>query len=50
MVARYELVAVDEHKNGHLIVSKKGPKLTLQEIDLFTTLFETPASFATYMP
>lgn len=49
MVARYELVAVDEHKNGHLIVSKKGPKLTLQEIDLFTTLFKSSEEMTLYL-
>jgi len=49
MNARYELVGVDSQNKGKVIESKKGTKLTLQELDLFTTLFSSPQELTMYL-
>lgn len=49
MVGRYELVAVDKNKNGKIIVSKDNKKLTLQEADIFTSLFNDKNELAYYL-
>lgn len=49
MVGRYELVAVDKNRNGKIIPSKNGKKLTLQEADIFTSLFNNKTELAYYL-
>lgn len=49
MVGRYELVAVDKNKKGKIIVSKNNKKLTLQEADIFTSLFQDKNELAYYL-
>ena len=49
MIARYELVAIDAYNNGKVIETKTGTKLTLQEIDLFTTKFSSPEHITYYL-
>ena len=49
MVGRYELVAVDKNKKGKIIASKNNKKLTLQEADIFTSLFQDKNELAYYL-
>ena len=49
MVARYELVALDSYNNGKVLDTKTGSKLTLQQLDLFTTTFVSPEHLTFYL-
>jgi len=49
MVARYELVAIDAYNNGKVLDTKTGTKLTLQQLDLFTTTFSSPEHLTFYL-
>ena len=49
MVGRYELVAVDKNGIGKVIVSKNKKKLTLQNADIFTGLFNNKDELAFYL-
>lgn len=49
MVARYELVAIDSYNNGKVLDTKDGTKLTLQQLDLFTTTFSSPEHLTYYL-
>lgn len=49
MVARYELVAIDAYNNGKVLDTKTGSKLTLQQLDLFTTTFTSPEHLTFYL-
>lgn len=49
MNARYELVALDSSNNGRVIDAKTNSKLTLQQLDLFTTKFSSPEHLTFYL-
>lgn len=49
MVGRYELVAVGKNGKGNIITSKNEKKLTLQEADIFTSLFNDKNELSYYL-
>lgn len=49
MTGRYELVALNNQNQGKIIVSKNEKKLTLQEADLFTGLFNNKEELSHYL-
>lgn len=49
MNGRYELVAVDYNKRGQIIQSKNKKKLTLQDADIFTSLFNNKEELTYYL-
>lgn len=49
MTGRYELVAVNYSKKGQIIQSKNNKKLTLQDADIFTSLFNNKDELTYYL-